>query len=329
MSDTFINKIIDNIRSLHLLTISSFLSIVISSLVSIPLTTILQQLVIGYVGNRNIVPVLDFEELALLVWFALFLLLRKILTAIYGWILAFSSQDQREKIIDFTKLKLADFNGQWITQGSPVLGGDGLVLTNTNSGCLLRPNYIFDQNVVKICNGENVWRDFDVNIKVNFKKIRSRENEGVIEDKGNYRIQKWITVKREYRKVLGVVFRAQSLDDYFLIEIWKIGNKVAFRPHVRVGGNWDAPIYNPPAVLVNKDRFNIIIKVDNNMATVFIDGKEAFEWLLPKNYEVNLSQHSNSKDDLKGAVVKMFLSRISLECLGLEIMEMRWQLLKN
>ena len=104
----------------------------------------------------------------------------------------------------------------------------------------------------------------------------------------------------EFKKILGIVFRAQNFDDYFLLEVCYVNRHIVFRPHVRLGGNWDAPELNPdfdsyPLNLeqINEFKLEIVVKNDKVRAYVNGDMRNPIIWLLPNVAEPRLKQHES------------------------------------
>jgi len=137
-------------------------------------------------------------------------------------------------------------------------------------------------------------------------------NEQVLkQDTETEKVVVWKRKSEEFRQVLGIVFGAQNLEDYFMIEVWKVDNILSVRPHVRISGNWDAPVYNSPQT-INLNGNQIIVNLENkdNVVYVSVGSTKIMEYVLPKKFEANLVQHqkpSGEKEDLnKGAVDKIY-----------------------
>ena len=199
------------------------------------------------------------------------------------------------------------FKREWEAQGNPVLIAEGVVATNTNSGFLLKPKWLWSGRV---------WKDFEASIDVDFKKQRKRINRQLYEDNDKKIKERDITSIR-YKKLIGIIFRARDFENYFLLEVWKIDGWLVIRPHTRIEGNWDAPVLNPDsnsyAFASNIDQLTLTLKVKGDKATLQVnsDVNNLLVWVLPAHYEINLSQHSQiNQGDLKQANVRKISFRL-------------------
>jgi hypothetical protein len=233
----------------------------------------------------------------LLIFGIAYLILANSLTIFRSIVLKFKdfTKDWDEYSIVFTANNKNKLIKEWIFQGNPIITTEGLVITNTNSGLLIKPDILWTKRV---------WKNFEATLKVNFRDQKDAEEQ------------------RDYKKLLGVVFRAQNLQNYFMLEIWKMDEFIVIRPHVRVDGNWDAPILNPKANTFkygkNND-LNLLIKVINSELTLIVDNSEktSLTWILPSEYEINLRQHEQQeKKDLKEAAVKKISFRLKAGMFG-------------
>ncbi len=263
--------------------------------------------ILGYVLGReyNFVPAFGADAIGVIIWLFLFWLLRiffdKLGNKYYFWL----SKRQKKYSVDFRKIDSNNFSKSWILQGSPSLDKEGLVFTNSNSGCLIRPRFpwIFTKHFMK-------WGNFRSRIEVEFPEVFQEVSiwsEPILS--GNGYIKELHNVREEFRKVLGVIFCAQSLEDYYMIEIWKVNDILSIRPHVRMLGNWDAPIHNSPLTFTLKPKqssVNLELAVENAVAKLRVNKSDFFEWALPTKFEANLIQHaktSKSDTDLGDAAI--------------------------
>ena len=244
----------------------------------------------------DLVPALNTSAVGVIIWFFLFIGLRYFVDFFMGIYLIWLVKKQDKYECNFTKLGSAGFSEGWIIQGSPGVSADGLLFTNSNSGCLIKPGKYWPSSK-KI----RRWKDFKAKIVVEFPRIFHIVNDsGKIGDDEEGAIIGWVQKKEEFRQVLGVVFGAQSLEDYFMLEVWRINNKLSFRPHVRIFGNWDAPIYNSPTIIdldSNQPLIELNLELRNNVIKLKTDNKSFFKWVLPTEFEANLIQHRVSKND--------------------------------
>lgn len=125
------------------------------------------------------------------------------------------------------ELNKSKLQKEWEFQGNIDITKDGLQITNSPSGCLIKNDY-------------------------------------------------WDRLKRkelDFRKVLGIIFRAQSFDEYFMIGVWKVENHLIFRPHVRLCFK----------LLTKAEKVCMYIKINSNW-------EQCFRWYLPLFYKVNLNE---------------------------------------
>lgn len=73
---------------------------------------------------------------------------------------------------------------EWVIQGNISVKDGGLLISNSNSGCFVKPRYIFSR----------IWKDFTATMTLVFLEQ---------------------SYERKFQKILGIVFRAQNFDDYF------------------------------------------------------------------------------------------------------------------
>lgn len=251
----------------------------------------------------DLIPAFNASAVGVILWFILFLGLRSLLDSLMGKYFLWLARKQDKYECNFTMLSSAGFSEGWIIQGSPIISEDGLFFTNSNSGCLIKPGKYWpsSKNIRK-------WKNFKAKIVVEFPRIFHIVNDpGKIGDDAEGAIIGWIQKKEEFRQVLGIVFCAQSLEEYFMLEVWRINNKLSFRPHVRIFGNWDAPIYNSPVTIEldsNQPLAELNLELRNNVLKLKAN-KGLFRWVLPTSFEANLIQHSASKesDRLKDAAI--------------------------
>jgi len=88
---------------------------------------------------------------------------------------------------------------------------------------------------------------------------------------------------------LGIIFRAQDLENYFMVEIIKDGsNKLLVKPHIRYQGMWE---YIKEETIINEnapDSFQIILTVKDLEVNLSIDSNNNFNWTLPTHVDINL-----------------------------------------
>lgn len=199
------------------------------------------------------------------------------------------------------------FKKEWEFQGDPIFTREGIVATNTNSGLLLKPKLLWTGWI---------WENFEATINIDFYKQARPIFRELYENNKN-EIKERDTTAVRYKRLLGIIFRARDLENYFLLEVWRIDKFIVIRPHVRIDGNWDAPFLNPDAnsypVNQEQTKFKLTLKVENDRIALVIndDKKKPLIWILPTHYEINLPQYSKPKqEDLARANVKKIPFRL-------------------
>lgn len=189
-------------------------------------------------------------------------------------------------------LDMSRFDKEWEFQGNVQVLDEGISVTNTPSGCLIKNNY-WDTRV---------WEDFSASLKVNFEKYIGLEND-YFQNNISYLLK---AKKVEFRKVIGVIFRAQNLDDHFMLGVMVEENSLIFRPHVRVAGNLDIPLRNSAgstfktAKSISSVQLKILVR-QNELKVFLNQGKKwvyCYYWLLPSFYKINLSETQQSDSDI-------------------------------
>lgn len=240
---------------------------------------------------------LSFELLKVFVWVTTFLVFRwfwqeKIKTWLsikqqnkYG----FNNKKNKERLTDEVFIK------DWIIQGNTQPHNNGLLVTNSNSGCLIKPKGIFGV--------KRIWKDFEANIEFEFPK----QNKSINPFSSHYHgsnLHLEDDCSYPFEDCLGIIFRAQNLDDYFMIEIKKVRGHLVLRPHLRLGGNWDTPILNADknSIKFNKKLVSLCLLVKNNIAKVVV-GKKIVRWIFPTYVDTNLIQKAKNKEIIKKSMI--------------------------
>lgn len=275
---------------------NAFITWFVTSLVPLYLKTIQK---IGALNNvvdyiRSATPTnYDYFPLSMVyikisVWLFVYLLLRKyFLLRVRPLFNKWSGERLFENSFSLDKSKLEE---KWDFQGNVDVTKDGIQITNTPSGCLIKNDY-WDTKV---------WANLSVIFEVDLTKKVGIEDDWFVNKKGEMKDRKYEIRRKEldFRKVLGIIFRSQGFDDYFMIGMWKVENNLVFRPHVRVAGNLDIPYLNPPTNTfpVNDKAIIFYFKmlVKDNKTIVYVKQKrkwkECFHWYLPSFYKTNLNE---------------------------------------
>lgn len=183
------------------------------------------------------------------------------------------SKKRRDPLTDKKFLK------EFIFQGNIQLENGGLTVTNSHSGCLIKPTW----NSLKL---NRKWKNFRAVLEIKFPSQKREKTE-------------------KFKKYLGVVFRAQNFDDYLMLELLKEGNSLVVRPHIRINGDWDAPYLNPdfnwlPDIYkprTNTIKLTIIVK-DNIVVVKEHSVNRFLRWLIADHADPNLRRADNKHEQL-------------------------------
>lgn len=83
-------------------------------------------------------------------------------------------------------------------------------------------------------------------------------------------------------KIFGVIFRAEDLNNYFMIEI----AESSVNPRVRYSSGWEE-IESTSYSLKSDDFFVVVLEVKDETACLYIQGKFVLSWILPNYVDVN------------------------------------------
>lgn len=288
MNNIPFDKILFYIRTLRLYEPLFLSAIIVAAVASTYLVNLLQSSVVVVLENRNFVPILSAEFIALIVWILLSIFFRKVFVFVDTFTLKIFSSDKYSIVLN--KKNADRFSGEWITQGNVFIGDDGLIVTDTHSGILLRPKLLWMGRV---------WKDLEAKFKVDLKEQRSWNTSDDNEEKD------WLPIENKFRQILGIIFRAQSLDDYYMFEIWKVGKNIVLKPHVRISGDWYAPIYNSPIIYsISKDQsvFDFKLELKGRITKLFIkNSRKPLVFVLSSEYEISLDRKTG---DLRDGTVR-------------------------
>lgn len=202
-----------------------------------------------------------------------FLLLVLLFILIKNWFYWVNIYRNKNKIYQFNS---KDWPDKWLFHGKSELIDDAyLFVKSSRAGCLLNNYY---------------WKDFKMSFEMKFKP-------------DNFRNQ----------KLISLIFRADDLDNYFMIEIgesaeyylnpvWytKDINKEdtkgidkfifvsSIKPHVRYKGGWEimsVEEITPPFDF--SDFVKISLAVKDDTVRLFYKNNPIFSWILPTHVDVN------------------------------------------
>lgn len=200
-----------------------------------------------------------------------------------------------------------DWPNKWIFNGKTETTSklDELFIKSSRAGCLLKTH---------------LWHNFRMSFQMKF-------------DKNLFRY-------------IGIVFRADSLDNYFMLEIFKeyLGSsngkdswRSGIKPHVRYKAGWEIlypEIYNG---LDFSDFESVVLKVKDEIATLFYNREPVFDWTLPTHVDINHiesgseDKKNNKKEDDKAIarVVQEIPFRLSYGMIGFRAHPGQGAIIKN
>lgn len=150
-----------------------------------------------------------------------------------------------------------DWPRKWIFNGKTKLTDEGLLIKSSRAGCLLKNYY---------------WKDFKMSFEMKFSSDRC-----------------------ESQKRFGLFFRAEDLDNYFMIEIGENVEKCkgtlisSIKPQVRYRGGWETMSLTEIKVPFDFSNFfvKVSLEVKKDTACFFYKGTPIFRWVLPTYVDVN------------------------------------------
>lgn len=182
------------------------------------------------------------------------------------------------------KLTKQRFIREWFFQGNPQIENNELLVSNSNSGCLIKP--------LPIVGVLRNWKNFIAEFEVSFP-----------------------SQKIPFTDYFGVIFRAQNFEDYLMAEFALENNILSLRPHIRFGGDWDAPILNinKNRLSTNSNAFRIKMVAKNENVLIYINGKQEFDWIIPTHVEPWMKQHAKKDGDgvSKTIIPELYLRNLS------------------
>lgn len=128
-------------------------------------------------------------------------------------------------------------------------------VTKSDSGALLMENFL---------GAPKRWKNLKLNFNLSFDQ-------------------------RNKNKILGIIFRAKDLDNYYMLQLAvdKTNSQFIIRPHIRFRGNWDFSCVNleeddyKKKVFLVEDKSSIEIIIKEDIASVYIDNNSVYDWYLP------------------------------------------------
>lgn len=152
------------------------------------------------------------------------------------------------------KFKSSDWPRKWDFQGNVriwKLEKNVLNITDSQSGCILKNHY---------------WKNLELTFQCMFPLGTDDQ-------------------------VFGIIFRAQSLSDYFMIQIHNNSEAIKKKiiPHIRMEGNWETTrhsTYDLNLNLIQNDYSEVKLKVLNEKVELSINGVTCLDWIIPTNSDL-------------------------------------------
>lgn len=174
-------------------------------------------------------------------------------------------------------LSLDRWSRDWIWQGAPRIERDGLIVTNCSAGCLLQ---------------NRAWKNLRVNLIIAWSTIYEGRDNSVFPNK------------------LGLIFRADNLENYFMLQIELSNNIIRVNPHVRLNGSWESISdqgnqmeYFGLERNTIQNGFPVELLVSNDKAIVRVNNIQAIQWYLPT--------HANLKQEEEDFLPNRIIPRIN------------------
>lgn len=132
------------------------------------------------------------------------------------------------------------------------------------------------------------------------------------------------------QKLIGIIFRAKDLDNYFMIEIGEdavgyktldsngieSGNPIlvsSIKPHVRYKGGWEIMSIEEIVPKFDFSTFkNVVFEVKGSEARLFYNGDLVFYWVLPTHVDVNHIEAGVKEEieERKNITIKAFAEHV-------------------
>ncbi len=159
---------------------------------------------------------------------------------------------------------------EWIFNGKTELTIEGyLFVKSSRAGNLLKDYY---------------WKNLSMSFEMRFLNEKDKKILG-------------------YQKRIGIVFRAEDLNNYFMIEIGKDVEDsldLSIKPHIRYGGGWELMSVEEIKAPFNfSDFVKIKLEVEGDTAHLFYEGVPVFDWVLPTHVDVNHIESGVNQDEEK------------------------------
>lgn len=118
-------------------------------------------------------------------------------------------------------------------------------------------------------------------------------------------------------KKIGIVFRAEDLENYFMLQLRKEAGSINIVPYVRYSGMWEGMNKDKLGIDNNSEWLKVKLQVKDNKALLSVDGVGIYTWNLPTHVDINhiefgirKNQNSNPSSGEDFAAKVTYLPRI-------------------
>ncbi len=151
------------------------------------------------------------------------------------------------------KFKDQDWPDEWMFNGRPYSIGASELFVQSSRAGCLLRNHF--------------WKDFRMTFEIEFFDNLDRK--------------------------FGIVFRAEDLDNYFMLELSNKQNEI--KPHVRYKGSWEIISSIKTESFKSTDYIGIVFEVKNSTAYLYVEKKLELTWVLPTHVDVMYKESGSDK----------------------------------
>jgi hypothetical protein len=231
----------------------------------------------------------------IVLWLIIFITIKPIIKFLWHWLFSISPWS---RTIEFNAAPTVDLNNILFQGKLKILDDSVIHLTNSHSGFVFKNLW---------------WKNFKASFKFKFDNLEISAVNWLNLDKKPDEKDEIIIIPQKFNN-LGFIFRAQNLEDYFMIIIGVQRSKKEFEdkkvtpdkdelpvvitPHIRLGGKWEIFGGEPleGATIKIKEFNSVKITVVNALAIVEINDK-LYTWNLPTNFERGTAEIEKARVD--------------------------------
>lgn len=126
----------------------------------------------------------------------------------------------------------------------------------------------------------------------------------------NFRMTFEMKFEKGLENYVGIVFRADNLDNYFMLEVFKENGgssngetnwKPGIKPHIRYKGGWEIIYREIHREFDFSDFEEVVLEVKDDTVSFFYKQQPIFKWVLPTHVDVNhIEAGFKQSEDQKG-----------------------------